>query len=63
MKKYVEMLQMVCEDVPVIALSEPLNYVLYAGWNQNVKKHPVGYGYLKYRRLDIAERVKRGGAK
>ena len=63
MKKYVQMLHMLCEDAPVIVLSEPMNYVLYAGWNLNVKKHPVGYGYLKYRRIDIAERIKRGGPK
>ena len=47
----------------MIIMSEPMSYVLYAGWNKNVKKHPVGYGYLKYRRIDIAERVKRGGPK
>ena len=58
---YVKMIRMISDDVPVLLLTEPLSFVLYYDWNHNIKRHPIGYGYLKYRRIDTALREKLGG--
>jgi ABC-type transport system substrate-binding protein len=49
---YVQMLRILNEDCPVLLLSEPISYFLYWPWVQNVKPHPIGYGYAKFRRTD-----------
>ena len=53
---YARMANMISEDCPVLLLSEPISYVLYYDWVRNVKHHPVGYGFTKYRRIDTALR-------
>jgi ABC-type transport system substrate-binding protein len=58
---YVEMIRLVAEDCPVLMLSEPLGYVLIYDWLQNVKPHPVGYGYARFQRLDAELRRRQGG--
>jgi len=58
---YVRMVNMISRDCPVLLLSEPLSFVLVYDWVHNVKPHPIGYGYLKYQRLDTALRRARGG--
>jgi ABC-type transport system substrate-binding protein len=49
---YGKMMRMVCEDCPVLPLSEPQSFLLMHDWVRNVKPHPFGYGYVKYRRVD-----------
>ncbi len=49
---YAEMIRMVNENCPVLALSEPTGFVLYYDWVKNVKRHPIGYGFSKYTRID-----------
>ncbi len=56
---YVKMMRMVCEDCPVLPLSEPQSFLLLYDWNLNHKPHPFGYGYLKYRRIDAELRDRR----
>ena len=58
---YAKMVNMISEDCPVLMLTEPLSYVLVYDWVRNVKPHPVGYGYAKYRRIDVELRRKLGG--
>jgi len=58
---YVQMIRMISEECPVMLTTEPENFVLYYDWVHNVKPHPIGYGYLQYRRLDTQLRAKRGG--
>jgi len=53
---YARMANMISEDCPVLMLSEPISYVLYYDWVRNVKHHPVGYGFTKYRRIDTGLR-------
>ncbi len=60
-KLYIEMMHMVCEDCPVLLLSEPESFLLMYEWVHNVKPHPFGYGYVKYRRIDSADRRAKGG--
>lgn len=58
---YAKMMNMISEDCPVLLLTEPLSYVLIYDWVKNVKPHPIGYGYAKYRRIDTELRHKLGG--
>ncbi len=60
-KLYAKMVNIISEDCPVMLLTEPQSYVLIYGWVKNVKPHPIGYGYAKYRRIDTALRHKLGG--
>ncbi len=61
MKLYVEMARIIGEDCPVLLLSEPLGFGVYYEWLKNVKAHPIGYGFMKYRRIDSDLRKKLGG--
>ena len=61
MALYVRMSSIINEDCPVLLLSEPQSFVMYYDWMSNVKLHPIGYGYLKYRRIDYDLRKKLGG--
>lgn len=61
MKLYVDMTRMVSEDVPVLLLSEPLSMALFYDWLQNVKPHPIGYGFARFQRIDAQLRQKMGG--
>jgi ABC-type transport system substrate-binding protein len=58
---YAEMINIISEDVPVLLLSEPQAFVLYYDWFQNVLRHPIGYGFSKYQRIDAEMRRKMGG--
>jgi len=60
-KLYIEMIHMVCQDCPVLLLSEPESFLLMYEWVHNVKPHPFGYGYVKYRRIDSSLRRAKGG--
>lgn len=57
---YSRMIRMISEDCPVLLLYEPENFVLFHEWVKNVKPHPVGYGYMKYRRIDQALQAEYG---
>ena len=58
---YVQMLKMLNEDSPCILLSEPFGFFLAYSWVHNIKPHPIGYGFGKYRRIDAEARRKAGG--
>lgn len=58
---YADMTNIISEDVPLLLLTEPETYVLIYQWVKNVKPHPIGYGYIKYRRLDTELRHEMGG--
>jgi ABC-type oligopeptide transport system substrate-binding subunit len=60
-KLYAKMVNIISEDVPVLLLTEPEGYVLFYNWVKNVKPHPIGYGFTKYRRIDTKLRRKMGG--
>jgi hypothetical protein len=57
------MIRMISEDCPILLLSEPESYVLFYDWVHNVKPHPIGYGFLRYRRIDEAQRDALGGGR
>jgi ABC-type oligopeptide transport system substrate-binding subunit len=58
---YVKMIRKISQDVPVLLLSEPLGFALFYDWVENVKAHPIGYGYTKYRDIDVDLRRRLGG--
>lgn len=58
---YAEMARIISEDCPVLLLDESESYVLYFDWVKNVKSHPIGYGFMKYSRIDVSLRKKLGG--
>lgn len=58
---YAKMINLVSEDCPVLLLSEPQTFLLCYDWYRNVLQHPIGYGFGKYRRIDVGLRRKRGG--
>ncbi|HOF19002.1 MAG TPA: ABC transporter substrate-binding protein [Phycisphaerae bacterium] len=58
---YVKMIHKISEDVPVLLLSEPESFLLAYDWVHNIKPHPVGYGFTKYRRIDAPLRARLGG--
>ncbi len=58
---YVQMMHMICEDCPVLLLSEPQSFLLRYEWVKNVKPHPIGYGFSRYRRIDVDLRRRMGG--
>jgi oligopeptide transport system substrate-binding protein len=49
---YARMINIISEDCPLLPIYEPENFTLYYNWMFNIKQHPMGYGYLKYRRID-----------
>ena len=53
---YGRMARIISEECPVLLLDEHLAYVLFYDWMYNVKQHPVGYGFAKYRRIDADQR-------
>ena len=60
-KLYVKMGRIISEDCPVLLLHEPTAFSLYYDWVKNVKQHPIGYGFTKYRRIDVDLRQRLGG--
>jgi oligopeptide transport system substrate-binding protein len=60
-KLYAEMIHLVGEDCPVLLLSQPQTYLLCYAWYRNVLQHPIGYGFGKYRRIDVELRRQMGG--
>lgn len=58
---YARMVKMISEDCPVLLLSEALSFVLVYDWVSNIKPHPIGYGYLRYQRIDPVRRKQMGG--
>ena len=58
---YVRLIRKINEDCPILLLSEPFGYGLFHPWVHNVKPHPIGYGFGKYRRIDAELRRKMGG--
>jgi hypothetical protein len=58
---YARMITILSEDCPALLTIEPERYSLVYDWLRNVKKHPVGYGYAKYHRLDTDLRTTSGG--
>ncbi|HOJ74866.1 MAG TPA: ABC transporter substrate-binding protein [Phycisphaerae bacterium] len=50
------MVQILNEDVPVLLLVEPVAFMLPYEYVLNYKRHPVGYGMMKYLRLDTERR-------
>ncbi|MCY2931886.1 MAG: ABC transporter substrate-binding protein [Planctomycetota bacterium] len=58
---YARMTQQISEDCPVGPLTEPLYFLLAYDWVHNVKPHPIGYGFLRYHRIDVQRRAALGG--
>ncbi|MBS3733765.1 MAG: hypothetical protein KGY99_02455 [Phycisphaerae bacterium] len=58
---YAQMVEILNEKCPVLLLSEPISFLLVRDWVSNVKPHPIGYGFAKYRRIDVPARRKAGG--
>lgn len=58
---YVDMIQILNEDCPVLLLSEPITFALVYDWVYNYKPHPIAYGLGKYTRIDVEARKKAGG--
>ncbi len=58
---YADMVRTLSDNCPVLLINEPENFILYSDWGYNVKPHSIGYGFLKYRRIDIGKRKKEGG--
>jgi ABC-type transport system substrate-binding protein len=59
---YVRMIRIISEDCPLMPIYEPENFTLYYDWMRNIKQHPIGYGYLKYRRIDTDLRRRLSGS-
>jgi ABC-type transport system substrate-binding protein len=62
MSMYVRMTRIIGEDCPVMPIYEPESFTLYYDWMSNIKQHPIGYGYLKYRRINLQTRQARTGS-
>ena len=60
---YVRMIRIISEDCPLLPIYEPENFTLFYDWMKNVKQHPIGYGYTKYRRIDESLRRTLSGSK
>ena len=58
---YARMIRMISEDCPLLLQSEPESFLLVHRWVHNLKPHPIGHGYAKYRRIDVGERRQAGG--
>ena len=58
---YARMARIIGEDCPVLLLDEHMAFVLYYDWVGNIKQHPIGYGFSKYRRIDAGRRRELGG--
>jgi ABC-type transport system substrate-binding protein len=58
---YAEAIRIVCEDCPVLMTTELESIALYYDWYRNVLPHPLGYGFGKYRRIDVDLRRQLGG--
>jgi len=52
-------IRLISEDCPILLLTEPTSYTLHHKWLRNYKPHPIGYGMVKYYRIDAASRPKR----
>jgi ABC-type transport system substrate-binding protein len=59
---YARMIRIISEDCVVLPIYEPESFTLYYDWMSNIKQHPVGYGYFKYRRIDPDLRRRWGGS-
>jgi ABC-type transport system substrate-binding protein len=59
---YVRMTRIISDDCVVMPIFEPESFTLYYDWMSNIKQHPVGYGFLKYRRIDPGLRRHFGGS-
>jgi ABC-type transport system substrate-binding protein len=59
---YARMIRIISEDCPVMPIYEPEGFTLYYDWVSNIKQHPIGYGFLKYRRIDTNLRRLRTGS-
>ena len=60
---YGRMIRIVSEDCPVLLMTESESFSLYYDWIKNVKQHPIGFGFAKYRRIDAAQRDREIGGK
>lgn len=60
-KRYARMVEIVNEECPVVLLTEPISLVLMHPWVRNYKPHPLGYGFYKYRAIDVELRRKETG--
>jgi ABC-type transport system substrate-binding protein len=49
---YARMVRIISEEVPVLLLHEREDFLLFYDWIKNIKVHPIGFGYVKYRRID-----------
>jgi ABC-type transport system substrate-binding protein len=58
---YARMVNLLSEDCPVLPLTEPQSFVLAHDWVRNVKPHPLGAGYTRFRRIDVGRRRRLGG--
>ncbi|MFP4353852.1 MAG: ABC transporter substrate-binding protein [Phycisphaerae bacterium] len=63
MDLYVKMIRKLSEDVPLLPMTEPISYIMVYDWMHNIKPHPIGYGYTRYRRIDSKLRADMGGRK
>jgi hypothetical protein len=57
------MIRIVSEDCPVLLMTESESFSLYYDWIQNVKQHPIGFGFAKYRAINAALRDRETGEK
>jgi ABC-type transport system substrate-binding protein len=62
-KLYANMIRIVSEDCPVLLMTESESFSLYYDWVQNVKQHPIGFGFAKYRVINAALRDRETGEK
>ena len=60
---YAQMIRIVSEECPVLLMTESESFSLYYDWIQNVKQHPIGFGFAKFRRIDGALRGRETGGK
>ncbi len=58
---YVEMVNIISEDCPVLLLSEPVSFLLKYKWMHNIQPHPIRRGTGLYWRIDTDLRQKMGG--
>ncbi|HAJ79229.1 MAG TPA: hypothetical protein DCO75_05610 [Fibrobacteres bacterium] len=49
---YARMARMISEDCPVLLTCESESFSLFYDWIKNVKQHPIGYGFAKYRKIE-----------
>ncbi|MDA0990674.1 MAG: ABC transporter substrate-binding protein [Verrucomicrobia bacterium] len=54
-----QMMTILQRDAPAVWQYHPVSFSLHHRWLYNLKPHQMTYNTIKYRRLDVAERVKR----